>query len=184
MCVHTQYADTSNYISSRLRQQRNVLCFSMAKEAGAASNFGFTCLLGRATKRLPLEGKLSLKATDEVSPKRICSYQSRKSAKFTRIIMCYLYSRTTLCNGDNPSVTFGDSSLCTREPVFVYSLNPYNPKFPAAGQRRHTQNAPFHDMFRKILQTFVDGVHIRCYTHSNRSKFLLLPFTKENKSNA
>ena len=70
-----------------------------------------------------VQREVSAEQTEGLSPKRICSYQSRKSAKFTRIFMFYLYSRTTLCNGDNPSAAFGVSSLCTREPIFFCSLN-------------------------------------------------------------
>ncbi len=44
----------------------------------------------------PLEGKLSLKATDEVSPMRNCSYFNRKQTKFDKVCMSFSDSGTTI----------------------------------------------------------------------------------------
>jgi len=59
--------------------------------------------------RLPLEGKLSLKATDEVSPKRNRSHFNRKQ----KIFGGFSSIRELLfCSGDTSSVTLYALQIC------------------------------------------------------------------------
>ena len=65
---------------------------------------------GLSTKRLPLEGKLSLKATDEVSPKQIGSYFNRKRSDFKDFLYFSPIRELLFRNGDTSSVTFNRPS--------------------------------------------------------------------------